>query len=183
MRAKSNLARMESGFTVEETPSSKGFFTISRRLSKDKVAAVELCQELSPAMTQDKHAEYTREAILKGKPHIASFPFYYNAVFRPLYQLHLNINNIDSQPPTQPSNLNAIPSTKQISLAWTPSTDNGHVIGYKIYRNSMHIANTQSTSYTDAGLTESTQYTYKISAYDNALNFHSKAFRKSFYKN
>jgi chitodextrinase len=44
------------------------------------------------------------------------------------------------------------------------------VAGYKIFRGATQIATSASTSYSDAGLSPSTTYTYSVSAYDPAGN-------------
>jgi hypothetical protein len=61
-------------------------------------------------------------------------------------------------------------SPTSILVSWTASTDNVGVTGYKIYRNGSQIDTTASTSYTNTGLSGSTSYSYKVSAYDAAGN-------------
>jgi len=69
-----------------------------------------------------------------------------------------------------PKNLNAIPLF-QVQLNWSSSTaTNTLVAGYKIYRNDLQIATTTLTTYLDTGLNPSTNYTYKIAAFDAAGN-------------
>ena len=77
----------------------------------------------------------------------------------------------DTTPPTVPTNLSVTgtsPST--VSLAWTASTENVGVTGYKIYRGGVQIGSSGVASYTDTGLTASTTYSYTVSAYDAAGN-------------
>jgi chitodextrinase len=77
----------------------------------------------------------------------------------------------DTTPPSTPTGLTASPvSQTQINLTWTASTDNVGVVGYKVNRGGVQIATTSATSYSDAGLTASTLYTYNVSAYDAAGN-------------
>jgi chitodextrinase len=77
----------------------------------------------------------------------------------------------DTTSPSIPTNLVATPIYYyKIGLTWTASTDNVGVVGYKIYRDTVLIANTSGTSYHDMGLTASTAYSYKIAAYDAAGN-------------
>jgi hypothetical protein len=61
-------------------------------------------------------------------------------------------------------------SSSQIGLAWTASTDNVGVAGYRIYRGGSQVGTSTSTSYQDAGLNASTQYGYTVAAYDAAGN-------------
>ncbi len=77
----------------------------------------------------------------------------------------------DTQPPTVPSGLGAAAvSPSQIDLSWTASTDNVGVAGYVIYRNGAQIATTVNTSYQNSGLSPSTTYIYRVTAYDAAGN-------------
>ena len=72
----------------------------------------------------------------------------------------------DTQPPTAPSGLTATAlSSSQIALAWTASTDNVGVTGYRIERCQdsgcsafAQIATPTTTTYTDTGLLASTTY-------------------------
>ncbi len=77
----------------------------------------------------------------------------------------------DVTPPSIPSGLSyASPSTSEIDLSWSASTDNVGVAGYYIYRDGNQIGTTASTTYADTGLTTSTTYLYAIKAYDAAGN-------------
>ena len=77
----------------------------------------------------------------------------------------------DTQTPTVPTNLSVTTIfSSQINLSWTASTDNIGVTGYKVYRNGLQIATIANTSYSDTGLSASTQYTYNVAAFDAAGN-------------
>lgn len=78
----------------------------------------------------------------------------------------------DITPPSIPVGLTAIPvSSTQINLAWTASTDNVGVAGYKIFRGGSQIATTKAvTTYQSTGLAASSTYTYAIAAFDAAGN-------------
>ncbi len=77
----------------------------------------------------------------------------------------------DTTPPSVPANLTgAIVSSSQINLAWTASTDNVGVTGYKIFRNGTQVGTSATNSYSDTGLAASTDYSYTVSAYDAAGN-------------
>ncbi len=77
----------------------------------------------------------------------------------------------DTEAPSVPTNLNAAAaSSSQINITWTASSDNVSVAGYKIYRDGSQIATTNSTSYSNTGLSASTGYCYKVAAYDSAGN-------------
>jgi chitodextrinase len=78
---------------------------------------------------------------------------------------------LDTTPPTVPTNLSVTgTTTSTVSLAWTASTDNVGVAGYKIYRGGVQIGASGVASYTDTGVSASTTYSYTVSAYDAAGN-------------
>ena len=84
----------------------------------------------------------------------------------------------DTTPPTAPSNLAATaPSSSQVNLTWTASTDNVGVTGYIVYRCSgasctsfAKIGTSPTTTYSDSGLNPSTSYSYQVFATDAAGN-------------
>lgn len=89
------------------------------------------------------------------------------------------VNVVDTQPPGQPSNLQATAySSSQIDLSWGASTDNVGVTGYKVYRGGTEIKTVSGTSASDTGLTASTQYCYKVAAYDAANNTSAQSSEK-----
>ncbi|MDP8218347.1 MAG: Ig-like domain repeat protein, partial [Candidatus Theseobacter exili] len=61
-------------------------------------------------------------------------------------------------------------SHNQISLSWDNSHDNIKVAGYRIYRNSAIISSIDKNTYLDSSATDSTEYSYNITAYDTAGN-------------
>ena len=77
----------------------------------------------------------------------------------------------DTTPPSTPTGLTATGVTSSsVSLSWSPSTDNVGVAGYRVYRGGTLAGTTTGTSFTDTGLTASTQYSYTVVAYDAAGN-------------
>jgi len=77
----------------------------------------------------------------------------------------------DTDAPSTPSGLSASAVTStSITLSWSASTDNTATTGYRIFRDSVEITTTATTSYIDSGLTANTQYQYTVSAYDAAAN-------------
>jgi chitodextrinase len=77
----------------------------------------------------------------------------------------------DTQPPTVPANLTATAvSSSQIDLAWSPSSDNVGVAGYRVFRNGTEVATTAMPSHADTGLAANTTYTYNVRAFDAAGN-------------
>ena len=78
---------------------------------------------------------------------------------------------VDTTAPSVPTNLTAqAVSATQVNLAWTASTDNVAVTGYKVYRNGVFATATTVASLQDQNLTAGTSYTYTVSAVDAAGN-------------
>jgi hypothetical protein len=61
-------------------------------------------------------------------------------------------------------------SRNQIDLSWNASSYNVGVAGCNIYRNGAFLKSVNTTSTSDTGLNPSTQYCYRVSAYDAAGN-------------
>ncbi|TJY40813.1 VWA domain-containing protein [Cohnella pontilimi] len=59
---------------------------------------------------------------------------------------------------------------ESVDLAWTASTDNAGVAGYHVYRDGTMIGTTTDTSYTASGLTQNTNYSFTVSAFDAVGN-------------
>ena len=79
----------------------------------------------------------------------------------------VTITTLTAQPPTVPANLTATAiNYTSVTLSWTASTSSAGVAGYNILRNGTKVGTSTSTSYTDAGLSPSTSYSYTVSAYD-----------------
>jgi chitodextrinase len=78
--------------------------------------------------------------------------------------------------PTVPEGLVAnVVSDVQINVSWNESTDYGEIDGYRVYRNGKFYFKQNGTSFIDAGLTNSTQYCYRVSAYDKVGNRSEKS--------
>jgi chitodextrinase len=78
----------------------------------------------------------------------------------------------DLAPPSKPSGLTAkaANSPRRVKLAWTASTDDVGVTGYRVYRDGAAIATVGATTYTDPSVARSTKYRYAVSAFDAAGN-------------
>jgi hypothetical protein len=77
--------------------------------------------------------------------------------------------DVDASAPTAPTLSNTSKTSSSVTLSWTASTDAGckGLAGYKIFRDGAQVTTTTGTSYTDAGRSAGTAYTYKIQAYDD----------------
>jgi chitodextrinase len=77
----------------------------------------------------------------------------------------------DTTPPSQPTGLTATAvSGSQINLSWTASTDNLGVTGYRVFRNTVLVGTSATTTYSDTGHEAATAYSYTVSAVDAAGN-------------
>jgi chitodextrinase/nitrogen fixation protein FixH len=84
----------------------------------------------------------------------------------------------DTQAPTAPSGLTATATaSSQVTLAWTASTDNVGVTGYRIERCTgatcsgfVQVGTSASPGYVDNAVSGSTSYTYRVLATDAAGN-------------
>jgi hypothetical protein len=85
------------------------------------------------------------------------------------------LSNVDSQPPTAPSGVQASVQRKQINVSWVASKDNVAVAGYTVWRNGVKVANVTTASYADKAFTSGSTYTYSVNAYDAAGNVSSQS--------
>ncbi|HEY6775746.1 MAG TPA: galactose oxidase-like domain-containing protein [Thermoleophilaceae bacterium] len=84
----------------------------------------------------------------------------------------------DTSPPTAPTGLTAAPGgTGRLDLGWTASTDDVGVTGYRVERcqgpgctTFAEVAAPTATTYSDAGLSPSTTYRYRVRAVDPSDN-------------
>ena len=72
----------------------------------------------------------------------------------------------DTEPPTVPTGLAAVPYGTYANLSWNPSSDNLLVTGYKIYRDGDYLGSSTTTSFTDVTVYPVTSYNYTVLAYD-----------------
>ena len=80
----------------------------------------------------------------------------------------------DTTPPTAPTNLTATQvSGSQVNLAWSASTDNVGVAGYRVFRNGTQIGGDlggSTLTYSDTTVVAGTTYSYTVKAFDAAGN-------------
>lgn len=73
----------------------------------------------------------------------------------------------NTDPPTVPTDVEVTPiSPFQIDITWSASVDPFGVAGYQVFRDSVQVATTLLTDFSDTGLSASTTYTYTIRAFD-----------------
>lgn len=77
----------------------------------------------------------------------------------------------DTTAPSVPTGLQVgAVTTTTAQLSWSTSTDNNAVAGYRIYRDGALVGTAAVASFGDTGLTASTDYSYRVSAFDGADN-------------
>ncbi|MFB6552777.1 glycoside hydrolase family 6 protein [Streptomyces sp. NPDC056405] len=77
----------------------------------------------------------------------------------------------DEQAPSVPTGLKSTAKTStSVTLAWNAATDNVAVSGYDVYRGSTKVGTAATPTFTDAGLTPDTAYSYTVRAKDAAGN-------------
>jgi hypothetical protein len=83
----------------------------------------------------------------------------------------LTTTGVSALPPVVPANVLATAvSDSQIDLSWTASVPSFYAIaGYRIFRDSVFLATTSSTIYSDTGLAQLTPYSYTVEAFDTIL--------------
>jgi hypothetical protein len=82
----------------------------------------------------------------------------------------------DATPPSAPTGLSVVStSPTAVSLAWSASTDNVGVAGYRISRDGVQIGTTTATTFTASGLSCGSAYTFSVTAFDAAGNASSAA--------
>lgn len=83
---------------------------------------------------------------------------------------------LDTEPPSPPGGLTASSVTATAAtITWTPATDNVGVLGYRVARGGVPIADVPAQSFADSGLVAGTTYAYEVVAYDVAGNVSAPA--------
>jgi chitodextrinase len=81
------------------------------------------------------------------------------------------VNPLDTSPPTAPSGLSVTPGvSSSLSLAWSASSDDTGVTGYRVYRDGAFLKAVTGINASDSGLTVNVSYCYQVSATDAAGN-------------
>ncbi|MEJ2691556.1 MAG: endo alpha-1,4 polygalactosaminidase [Candidatus Thiodiazotropha sp.] len=76
----------------------------------------------------------------------------------------------DTEAPSAVANLAATSTFQSATLTWSAASDNVGVDHYQILRNTMALGATTTTSFTDTTVSQSTDYTYQVVAFDAAGN-------------
>lgn len=78
---------------------------------------------------------------------------------------------VDTTAPSAPTDLVAdAPAPNRVDLAWTASTDDLGVTGYRVYRDGTPVGTSSGTTHTDNSAVANTEYTYTVRALDAAGN-------------
>ncbi len=76
----------------------------------------------------------------------------------------------DGEPPSAPSGMAASVKRKQVTLAWSPASDNVGVTGYQVWRDGALLTEINDTNYVDRSVTAGMTCTYVVVASDAAGN-------------
>ena len=81
----------------------------------------------------------------------------------------------DTTAPTAPTGLTSTATAVSLTLAWTGSTDNVGVAGYRVYQAGALVGTTTTTSYALGSLLCATSYSVAVAAFDAAGNVSAQA--------
>ncbi len=81
----------------------------------------------------------------------------------------------DTSAPSVPDGLDLRVSCSSIGFSWNASTDDVGVVGYKIKKDGVEVADVTTTFYTESNVEVGQTYTYSVSAYDFAGNYSAEA--------
>jgi chitodextrinase len=76
----------------------------------------------------------------------------------------------DATAPSVPTELATVVSGSSVLLSWAASSDDTGVVGYRVRRDGVQVAEVASTSFTDATVQPGQNYSYTVSAFDAAGN-------------
>ncbi len=82
----------------------------------------------------------------------------------------LNPTSQDTEAPSKASNLTSSTTYRSVTLTWTAAYDNIGIDHYQILRNGSPLSSTSLTSFIDNSVSENTDYTYQVIAFDAANN-------------
>ena len=82
------------------------------------------------------------------------------------------VDETDTQKPTVPGTLTAVPGAGRVGLSWTSSTDNSGRVAYEVERDGVALTTVlQATSYVDYPGQNGKEYTYRVRAKDVTPNY------------
>lgn len=82
-----------------------------------------------------------------------------------LYIWDIQPELVEVEPPGVPAGLRVVQVThERVRLAWDPPQSGGPVSAYRVYRDGVHLATVDTTSYVDTDVAPLTEYTYEVSA-------------------
>ncbi len=76
----------------------------------------------------------------------------------------------ETNPPSRPSLQVGDVTGSTVALSWSPSTDDSGVLAYAVRRNGALVGFGPATTFTDTGLSPTSQYTYQVAAIDTSGN-------------
>jgi chitodextrinase len=117
-------------------------------------------------------ASFTDSGLVPGTAYSYTVRAYDAPYNRSAASTALSVTTIvDTVAPTAPTSLTSPSHTdNSVSLSWTASSDSLGVTSYDIYRGTIKVGSSSTTTYTDIGLIGNTAYSYTIKARDLASN-------------
>lgn len=110
-------------------------------------------------MTPGTGAQTFEEPVLVLSYHIQAYGRNYTFIY------DLQPTTVELTAPGVPGGLTADEvSHTRVRLVWTAPADGGPVTEYRVYRNGVHLATVDTTSYVDTDVAPLTEYTYEVSA-------------------
>ncbi|GGI45791.1 hypothetical protein GCM10008018_13890 [Paenibacillus marchantiophytorum] len=118
--------------------------------------------------------EHSTEVLDIFEAGVTYYIVFRESIGRAIYaNISIPLKYRDTAPPTAPSGLKISGSTaNSMTLSWTASTDNVGVAGYDIYQGAMLVGsvNGATTTFTVAGLTANTTYSFSVKSKDGSGN-------------
>ena len=115
---------------------------------------------LPPAQLNTLAQEAQTESVLAGTYTVAGYAYMKSMV-------HPSDVTLPAAPPDLTAHLR---SATSLTLTWSPAPDNVGAAVYRVYRGPLLMAQTATTFFDDAGLTEGSDYVYAVVASDAAGN-------------
>jgi chitodextrinase len=128
------------------------------------------CNGKKVASTSLTNYEYKK--LIPGTSNIFYIKAYDKAGNYSVQSNSISVNTTsDKKAPSSPEKLKASSVTvTEVSLTWSPASDNVKVKGYDIIRNGIKVGTTTKTSYLSKNLVPGKKYTYAVRAYDISGN-------------
>ena len=116
---------------------------------------------------------YNWQNIAEGKYYLMAKAFDNDKLSATTYPVRIYVNIPDTVKPSTPLNVEVKETASTyVTLAWTKSTDDQQLAGYKIFRDGViaYVSGGSNTTYKALGLLPNTSYSFTVVAFDKSLN-------------